>query len=199
MTSSLIGQLPPGVRAGTSEARDASLRFDAPGGAPARAAPEDEFGFDDFIDLINPLQHLPIIGTIYRELTGDTIEASARILGGALYGGPIGLAFGVLDAIVEDASGATVGGHVYAAAFGPDDGASAGSAAEPAIATRTSPTLSVHADLPALPAVPVQAEPSAPPAPAAITGYQEALDAMAKALDQYHGQRAATPPVDASY
>ncbi|MDP6473864.1 MAG: hypothetical protein QF894_03030 [Alphaproteobacteria bacterium] len=33
----------------------------------------DGFGFDDFLDLINPLQHIPIISTIYREITGDTI------------------------------------------------------------------------------------------------------------------------------
>ena len=52
----------------------------------------DGFGFDDFLDLINPLQHIPIISTIYREITGDTISDGARIFGGALFGGPPGFA-----------------------------------------------------------------------------------------------------------
>ena len=32
----------------------------------AEDAPEREFSFGDFLDIINPLQHIPIIGTIYR-------------------------------------------------------------------------------------------------------------------------------------
>jgi hypothetical protein len=38
---------------------------------------EDGFGFDDFLDIINPLQHLPPISLVYRELTGDEISAMA--------------------------------------------------------------------------------------------------------------------------
>ena len=49
------------------------------------------FGFDDFLDVINPLQHIPLIGTLYREMTGDTIQAPARLAGGALFGGVFGL------------------------------------------------------------------------------------------------------------
>ncbi|MCE9523008.1 MAG: hypothetical protein K8S25_11340 [Alphaproteobacteria bacterium] len=50
----------------------------------------DGFGFDDFLDVINPLQHLPLIGTLYREATGDEIQAPARLAGGALFGGLFG-------------------------------------------------------------------------------------------------------------
>ncbi|MGB6086494.1 MAG: hypothetical protein WBF74_07845, partial [Parvibaculum sp.] len=32
-----------------------------------------EFGFSDFLDVINPLQHIPIVSSIYRELTGDEL------------------------------------------------------------------------------------------------------------------------------
>jgi hypothetical protein len=60
--------------------------------AAGAAANDDGFGFDDLLDIVNPLQHIPIIGTIYRELTGDEIEAPARIAGGALFGGLVGLA-----------------------------------------------------------------------------------------------------------
>lgn len=187
-----IGTLPVGVRPGTGEARQASLEFRAGAeGTPARAAPTSEFGFDDFIDLINPLQHLPIVGTLYRAWTGDAIEGPARILGDALYGGPIGLAFGILDAIVEQASGADVGGHVYANLFGADEaGTPPVEAADVALADEP----------PAIPPVPVEVEPTVPPGQPAITGYQEALDAMAVALDRYHA--AETPmghQVDASY
>jgi len=47
----------------------------------------DGFGFDDFLDIINPLQQLPIIGSLYRELTGDTIAPGSQLIGGSLLGG----------------------------------------------------------------------------------------------------------------
>ena len=58
--------------------------------ATVRETDDDGFGFDDLLDIVNPLQHLPIIGTLYRELTGDTIELPARLAGSALYGGVTG-------------------------------------------------------------------------------------------------------------
>ena len=58
---------------------------------PAQAATDDDgFGFDDFLDIINPLQHLPVIGTAYRAITGDDIETPAKLAGGALFGGLLG-------------------------------------------------------------------------------------------------------------
>jgi len=70
---------------------------------------EDGFGFDDFLDLINPLQHIPIVSTLYRDLTGDEISPGARILGGALYGGPVGFAASIGNAAVEQVAGKDVG------------------------------------------------------------------------------------------
>lgn len=58
---------------------------------------EDGFTFGDFLDIINPLQHIPVIGTIYRAITGDTMEAGSEIAGGALFGGPIGALLSVAD------------------------------------------------------------------------------------------------------
>lgn len=57
---------------------------------PSVPTDDDGFGFDDLIDVINPLQHLPVIGTLYREITGDQIKAPARLAGGALFGGLVG-------------------------------------------------------------------------------------------------------------
>ncbi len=47
---------------------------------------DDAFGFWDFVDLINPLQHIPLVSTLYRELTGDTIKPEVQIAGGVLMG-----------------------------------------------------------------------------------------------------------------
>jgi hypothetical protein len=69
----------------------------------------DGFGFDDFIDLINPLQHIPIVSAIYREITGDTISDGARIFGGAIFGGPLGLATAIGDVAIKQVSGKYVG------------------------------------------------------------------------------------------
>ena len=79
-------------------------------------------GFGDLLQALNPLQNLPIVGTIYRELTGQTIEPSARVLGGLIYGGPIGIASALVNAIVEDDSGKDLGGHMLAMVSGPEKG-----------------------------------------------------------------------------
>jgi len=72
----------------------------------------DGLSFGDLLDTINPLQHLPIISTLYREITGDEIKPTARIIGGALYGGPIGAGLAVAEAVLEEASGEDAGGHI---------------------------------------------------------------------------------------
>jgi hypothetical protein len=51
---------------------------------------DDGFTFGDIIDIINPLQHIPIVNSIYRKISGDTIAPAMEIAGGALFGGPIG-------------------------------------------------------------------------------------------------------------
>ena len=53
---------------------------------------EDEsFGFSDIIDMVNPLQHIPVVSNLYQSITGDTIGALAQIVGGGIFGGPIGI------------------------------------------------------------------------------------------------------------
>ncbi len=76
----------------------------------------DGFGFGDLLDIVNPLQHLPLISTLYRDLTGDDIGPAARVLGGALFGGPIGAAVSVASAVVDEATGDDLGGHMLALA-----------------------------------------------------------------------------------
>lgn len=63
---------------------------------------DDGLSFDDLLDVINPLQHLPIIGHIYREISGDEIDTGSKIAGAALYGGPIGAAFSVVSSVFSN-------------------------------------------------------------------------------------------------
>lgn len=82
--------------------------------APATADKSPGLTFHDLLDVINPLQHLPIISTIYRAITGDGISAAARIAGDTLFGGVYGFVSGVVNAVVQGETGKDVGGHVMA-------------------------------------------------------------------------------------
>lgn len=63
------------------------------------------FGFFDLIDIINPLQHIPLVNLAYRAITGDEIRPALQIVGGAIFGGPLGAASGLINAMVEDQTG----------------------------------------------------------------------------------------------
>lgn len=62
---------------------------------------DDGFNFRDVLDLINPLQHIPIIGNIYRSLTGDLAAPAIRVAGGALFGGALGAAFAAANVALK--------------------------------------------------------------------------------------------------
>jgi len=71
--------------------------------------------FKDALDIINPLQQIPIVSSIYRELTGDTIKPGARIIGGAIYGlGVGGIVAAAAANSVEETTGHDPGGTVIA-------------------------------------------------------------------------------------
>jgi hypothetical protein len=78
------------------------------------AAPEAKqgFSFDDFLDIINPLQHLPVVSTLYQKLTGDRMGDPAKLIGDLLYGGPLGLASSLADTAFEKITGKNVGDTV---------------------------------------------------------------------------------------
>jgi len=85
-----------------------------------KSAPSAGFSFKDLLDIINPLQHLPLISTIYRHLTGDTIGLPEKIAGDGLYGGMVGLACSVGDAVFQQITGKSVGDTVYDFVMGDD-------------------------------------------------------------------------------
>jgi hypothetical protein len=79
---------------------------------------DSDFSFGDFLDIINPLQHLPIVATFYRNWTGDQIGMVPRVIGGALWGRIGGFVSGIVNSVVEAFTGKDVGDHIYAAIFG---------------------------------------------------------------------------------
>ncbi|NKD77013.1 hypothetical protein HEQ60_04460 [Haematospirillum sp. H1815] len=93
--------------------------------ASAEATDENSLSFWDFLDVVNPLQHIPIVGSLYRELTGDTIRGEAKLAGGALFFGPIGLGLAALDVGVAEITGAPIDEHVVAMFNGEDAGQNA--------------------------------------------------------------------------
>lgn len=72
------------------------------------AKTENDYSFGDVIDMINPLQHLPVIGMIYRNLTGDTIKPISNIIGGTIFGGPVGAVASTVNSIVKIQTGKDV-------------------------------------------------------------------------------------------
>jgi len=80
------------------------------------AAMDDGFGFLDVLDAVNPLQHIPIVSTVYREVTGDQISNPARIAGGFLFGGVLGLVSSIANAIIDETTGKDIGDHLMALA-----------------------------------------------------------------------------------
>jgi hypothetical protein len=80
----------------------------------ATPASHSGFTFHDLISIINPLQHLPVISTIYRAITGDTIGVPEKIAGDALYGGLWGAVASVADAAFQAVTGKDFGDTVLA-------------------------------------------------------------------------------------
>ncbi len=160
-TESVKGNAAFSARAVTAEESIALARGDAssiPKGPSLFG--EDGMTVADFFSVINPLQHLPLVGSLYREITGDTIKPGARMLGGMLFGGPMGLVGGAFNAAVENDIGADPAGALLALARGREIG-------------QPSPAALAAAPRPAATPVPL-ADGSAPQAAAAMTSVAEA-------------------------
>ena len=111
----------------------------------------DGLTFGDVLDLINPLQHIRVVSSIYRAITGDELSPAARIAGGTLFGGPFGLVSAVANTAVQAFSGRDIGETVFAALLGENSSATdAGIAADPAanIESQLAATESLDVGLP---------------------------------------------------
>lgn len=99
------------------------------------------------VDVINPLQHIPVVSNIYRRMTGDQISGAAMIAGGALYGGPLGGAMAVADVAYAQQKGGYAGDIALASLMGDDVPATTPTAPATMLAAQ-------QANQPAVPAAP---------------------------------------------
>jgi hypothetical protein len=81
--------------------------------------PDGEFGWDDFVDLINPLQHIPLVNVAYRAITGDEIYGAARLVDAAF--GPLAGVSTAIDLAFRSVTGKSMAENGIAAIFGPDE------------------------------------------------------------------------------
>ena len=92
------------------------------------------------MDIINPLQHIPVVSTIYRNATGDEIAPGTRLLGAGLFAGPIGMALASVNIVAEGVTGQDLGEHALAMFDGSSD--------QPELASEQNPpTAAAHPDL----------------------------------------------------
>ena len=79
--------------------------------APINTTTLNSFKFTDIIDVVNPLHHIPIIGSLYRHFTDDKLHPMSGIIGGAVYGGPVGAVSGTVNAVSQIQTGKDIGEH----------------------------------------------------------------------------------------
>ncbi len=87
----------------------AAANTDGVTNAPRPRPPTPRTGFHVLLAELNPLQYVPVLGTIYRALTGDRIPEEARTVGSlvvsGILGGPAGVAISVAETAVEKMAG----------------------------------------------------------------------------------------------
>jgi len=98
--------------------------------------------FGDFLSSLNPLQNLPVVGTIYRAITGESVLPGLRVVGslvfGIVTGGPIGVLGSLGGLLLDDLLGS---GSKTASGAGPAASASqAAQAPQPSAAAPTQGT-----------------------------------------------------------
>lgn len=122
--------------------------------SPSASSSDDgDFSFHDLLEIVNPLQHIPIVSTIYRAITGDKISTGDKILGDTLYGGPEGFVASLADTVFQEATGKDFGDTVLAFLTGRGDSQTAVASAAPAEVTPAQATPISDISLPSVPDV----------------------------------------------
>ncbi|WDD99041.1 hypothetical protein [Thalassomonas actiniarum] len=88
-------------------------------GEPSLVDTISEFSFGDngleltdAFDSVNILQHIPVVSGIYQQVTEQDMSAVAKLTGGFLYGGPVGLAVSAADLTLEGITGNSINNTV---------------------------------------------------------------------------------------
>ncbi|HEX3674514.1 MAG TPA: hypothetical protein VHU87_09600 [Rhizomicrobium sp.] len=97
----------PGKHAKASTAAPADTKT-----ASSSASGDGKSFWQDVLDVVNPLQHLPVVGTVYRAITGDKMGDVEKVAGDTLYGGPIGFVSSLADVAFEKLTGKDFGDTV---------------------------------------------------------------------------------------
>ena len=109
-TASMFGASEPGRSraagtASTGDAASADRRARGRGGRRVLGRRRLQ-AFADVLDIINPLQHIPVVSTLYRSLTGDTIAPSISPDGGrAVRRADIGFASAMINSVYRGGHG----------------------------------------------------------------------------------------------
>ena len=70
---------------------------------------EDGIGIEDAFDVLNVLEHIPVVSSIYQSVTEqENIGVVSQLAGDFLYGGPVGLAYSALNLAVESFTGTSI-------------------------------------------------------------------------------------------
>jgi hypothetical protein len=91
---------------------------------PNGQASSGGLSFGDILDAVNPLQHIPIVSTLVRAVTGSQISAASQIAGDTLYGALLpggavaGLVSSAADVAMKQMSGRDIGQYVLGAVSG---------------------------------------------------------------------------------
>jgi len=98
----------------TDATQTASASTTTPSNTKTASTDSGHSFWGDVLDVVNPLQHLPVVGTVYRAITGDQIGDVEKVAGDTLYGGPIGLVSSLADVAFEKITGQDFGSTVMA-------------------------------------------------------------------------------------
>jgi len=154
----MMSPAPAGVRSAPvwmkSASTDSTPAADQSSAEPVAAKPKESF-LHHLWDVVNPLQHLPIIGTLYRAVTGEKLDAVEKIAGDTLYGGLWGAVSSIADVAFEGLTGKSFEDTALAL-FKSDDKVRVASTKIAAPTITANPSLP-SADLPSLPSSPMTA------------------------------------------
>jgi hypothetical protein len=68
------------------------------GGFPGKLEPTTK----EVLNGLNPLQHVPVVGMVYRAATGETIPTPMRVLGAGILGGGLGMIGAAFMSLFEE-------------------------------------------------------------------------------------------------
>ena len=75
-------------------------------------------GSFDLLDIVDPLHHIPVVSTVYRQTAGVEISPPARMLGGALFMGRIGFIASAFNAVTDAVIGTDISESLFEAFAG---------------------------------------------------------------------------------